>query len=61
MFKSRRDREDERYYLLPGMGRGQRRHRRWALFYAILVGLAASALLGLLIYLANVRRPWSGW
>lgn len=53
--RSRKDREEHRYYLLPGMGRSNRRHRRHVTRVAILVGLAVSAVFGLLLYLMNGR------
>lgn len=49
-----RNKERERYYLLPGMGgRSLRRKRKMMLTWAIIVGLLTSGLLAALIYLMN--------
>ncbi len=50
MFWSRRNREAHRYYLLPGMGRSNRRKHREFLFWSVIVGLIASALFAYLLY-----------
>ena len=43
--------EQERYYLLPGMGgRNLRRKRKWMLQWSIAGGLFASLLLAWLLY-----------
>jgi hypothetical protein len=47
--------KEHRYYLLPGMGRGNRRWHRRIRFWAILVGLASSALVAGLLYLLDKR------
>jgi len=54
-FKSRKDKEEHRYYLLPGMGRSNRRRHRELLLWAVLVGLLISALFGGLLYWMNGR------
>ncbi len=51
-----RDREQERFYLLPGMGgRNLRRKRRIILQWSIVAGLLTSALLAGLLYLLSGR------
>jgi len=46
-----RDKEKERFYLLPGMGgRNLRRKRRVILQWAIVAGLCTSAALAALLY-----------
>ena len=46
-----RDKEKERFYLLPGMGgRNLRRKRRVILQWSIVAGLLTSLILGLLLY-----------
>ncbi|MBI2928591.1 MAG: hypothetical protein HYY24_23225 [Verrucomicrobia bacterium] len=47
--------EEHRYYLLPGMGRSNRRRRREILKWAIIVGVVISVLFGLLLW--SVSRP----
>ena len=55
MFWTRKDKEQHRYYLLPGMGRSNRRkHAAW-LKCAILVGVIVSALFGVVLYILS--RP----
>lgn len=54
-FKSHKNKEEHRYYLLPGMGRSNRRRHREILFYAVIVGLFVSALFGGLLYWMNGR------
>jgi hypothetical protein len=51
-----RDKERERFYLLPGMGgRGLRRKRRRILLWSIVAGLLASGILGALLYLMSLH------
>jgi len=51
-----RDREKERFYLLPGMGgRNLRRKRRIILQWSIVAGLFVSAVLACLLYLISSR------
>jgi hypothetical protein len=46
-----RDKEKERFYLLPGMGgRNLRRKRRIILQWSIVAGLCTSAALAILLY-----------
>jgi hypothetical protein len=51
MFGRRRDRERDRYYCLPGMGRSNRRHRRRIFYSAIGFGLAVSAVVAIVLLL----------
>jgi hypothetical protein len=51
MFWSAKNKERERFYLLPGMGgRALRRKRRIILRWSIAAGLAVSALVACLLY-----------
>lgn len=54
MISSARNKERERFYLLPGMG-GQavRRKQKWMLRWGIVIGLFVSALLAAVLYVAN--------
>ena len=54
MFGFKRNKETERFYLLPGQGgRAYRRKQRLILTWAIIVGLAVAAVLGALMYFLN--------
>lgn len=53
MFGRKRNREEHRYYLLPGMGKSNRRHRRRVHLAAIAFGAVVAVLFGGLIYLLN--------
>jgi hypothetical protein len=56
MFWSKRNKNEHRYYLLPGMGRSNKRHRQTVFRWALVVGVIAATLFGLLLYyLAQVR------
>jgi hypothetical protein len=49
-----RDKEKERFYLLPGMGgRNLRRKRRVILQWSIIAGLLTSAVMAGLLYLIS--------
>lgn len=49
-----RDKEKERFYLLPGMGgKNLRRKRRTILKWSIIAGLLTSAILAILLYLIS--------
>jgi hypothetical protein len=50
--------EEHRYYLLPGMGKANRRKRAVYLRWAIGVGLFIGILIGVIIYF--VQRPGPG-
>jgi hypothetical protein len=54
MFGFKRNKEAERFYLLPGQG-GQawRRKQKFLLKWAVVVGLLVAAVLGALLYLLN--------
>jgi hypothetical protein len=47
--------DEHRYYLLPGMGRSNRRQRQLYFRCAIVFGLVMAALIGAFIYL--LQRP----
>jgi hypothetical protein len=47
--------EEHRYYLLPGMGRANRKKRAQYLWWAIVSGLVFSGILALVLYLVNRR------
>ena len=51
--KSGEDGEEHRYYLLPGMGRSNRRRHKLIFLWSIAAGLAGSTLIGLAIWLLN--------
>ena len=46
---------EHRYYLLPGMGRCNRRHRQAVFRWCLVFGVLISLLFGALLYLLN--RP----
>ena len=50
MFWTKRNREQNRYYLLPGMGRSNRRRHRQYFRSALIVGAIVSLILGSLLY-----------
>ncbi len=50
--------EEHRYYLLPGMGKANRRKHSLYLKLALLVGILVSALIGVILYF--VQRPGPG-
>jgi hypothetical protein len=49
--------EDHRYYLLPGMGRANRRKRARIFWVSIITGLVLSAMFALILYFLNRRGP----
>jgi hypothetical protein len=53
MFRSKRNKEQNRYYLLPGMGRSNRRRHREFLMWAIVVGAVVSSVFAYLLYLMS--------
>jgi len=53
MFWTRKSKEEHRYYLLPGMGRSNRRRHQQFLRWSIVVGLIASAVFAYLLYLLS--------
>jgi len=58
LFHFKRDKEAQRFYLLPGQGgAAYRRKQRFILTWAIIVGLAVAAGLGILMYFMNQPKP----
>ena len=58
MFGSKRNKETERFYLLPGQGgAAYRRKQRFILIWSIIVGLAVAAVLATVMYLLNQPKP----
>jgi hypothetical protein len=54
MFWSKKDKEKQRYYLLPGQGgRNLLRKRRLILRWSIIAGIIVSAVLACLFYAMN--------
>jgi hypothetical protein len=54
MFGFKRNKETERFYLLPGQGgRAYRRKQKFMLTWAVVVGLLVAAALGTLMYFLN--------
>jgi hypothetical protein len=54
MFGSKRNKETERFYLLPGQGGRAFRHKqRRILIWSIIVGTAVAAALAALMYFLN--------
>ncbi|MEC8973526.1 MAG: hypothetical protein VYC47_02290 [Verrucomicrobiota bacterium] len=58
MFGSRKKKpkdgdEEHRYYLLPGMGRSNRRFRSRIQMWSIIAGIVGSALIGTALWLLN--------
>ena len=49
--------EEHRYYLLPGMGRANRRKRIRIFWASVITGLILSGVLALLLYVLNRRGP----
>jgi heme/copper-type cytochrome/quinol oxidase subunit 2 len=55
-----KNREEHRYYLLPGMGKANRRKHSLYLRWAVVVGLIISIVIGIIIYFAQRPGP-SAW
>jgi hypothetical protein len=55
MFGLRKNKETHRFYLLPGMGRSNRRHHWQILRWSIIIGLMVSGLLCYLLYILNLH------
>lgn len=52
--RSEKEREQKRFYLLPGMGgRALRRKRRTILTWSIVAGLVVSAVIAVVLYVLN--------
>ena len=49
--------EEHRYYLLPGMGRANRRKRAQIFWASIIAGIILSGIFGLVLYMINRRGP----
>jgi hypothetical protein len=56
VFWKKRNHEQNRYYLLPGMGRSNRRRHRQYFRSALLVGIVVSLILGSLLYYFSQPR-----
>ena len=51
-----RDKEKDRFYLLPGMGgKAMRRKRNGMLLWSLLAGILVGGVLAGILYLMNVR------
>ena len=50
-----KNKEEHRYYLLPGMGKSNRRHHRKMVHWALIVGLIFSVVFGTLLYVLNLK------
>jgi len=58
MFRSKRDKEDKRFYLLPGQGgSAHRRKRRLFLKWSVIAALVASFIMAALMYWLNRPTP----
>ena len=55
LFRSRKHRGDHRYYLLPGMGRSNRRFRKKTHVAAVIVGIIVSIIFGAILW--YVQKP----
>lgn len=55
MFWKPKNKEANRYYLLPGMGRSNRRHRQQMFYVAIGVGILCAAAFAVLLYFIEKR------
>jgi ABC-type multidrug transport system permease subunit len=53
LFNRKRNKDEHRYYLLPGMGRSNRRRRQEIFKWAIVVGLVAAMIFGVALYYLN--------
>jgi hypothetical protein len=49
--------EEHRYYLLPGMGRANRRKRIRIFWTSVIIGLMLSGILAFVLYMLNRRGP----
>jgi hypothetical protein len=58
LFNFKRDKEAQRFYLLPGQGgAAYRRKQRFILTWAIIVGLSVAAVVGALMYYLDRPKP----
>ena len=53
VFWKKPNKEEHRYYLLPGMARSHRRRHAETLRWSLLVGIIASVLIGVAVYYSN--------
>lgn len=56
MFGTKKNKEEHRYYLLPGMGRSNRRRHQEFLRWGVVVGVLASAAFGAVLYFVFLSR-----
>jgi hypothetical protein len=58
LFNFKRNKEAERFYLLPGQGgAAYRRKQKYILTWSIIIGLIVSVILGALMYFMNKPKP----
>jgi len=58
MFRSKRDKEKNRFYLLPGMGGRSHRRKQWFILkWSLVAALFFSAILSLVLYLIDRMNP----
>ena len=58
MFNFKRDKETQRFYLLPGQGgAAYRRKQVYILKWSIIVGVIVSSVLGAVMYYLNNPKP----
>jgi len=50
MFWKKKNKDENRYYLLPGMGRSNRRQRMIYLRWSVVVGFLVSVIFAVLLY-----------
>ena len=55
MFCKPKNKEANRYYLLPGMGRSNRRHHQQMFYVAIGVGIFCAVAIAVLLYYMEKR------
>ena len=55
IFGAKKNKEEHRYYLLPGMGKANKRKRAVLFRWSLIVGVIVSLIFGVLLYLVN--RP----
>jgi hypothetical protein len=58
LFHPKRDKETQRFYLLPGQGgAAYRRKQKFILKWSVIAGLVVSAALAAIMYLLNRGNP----
>jgi len=55
MFGKPKNKEEHRYYLLPGMGRSNRHHREKVFKVALVFGVIFSLVFGAILYVLNLK------